>query len=114
MGNLPQGEATLYNWKQHEKLDNVLKRDKMEDCLACRLTGKSVNPSRSIASKIPVGAAAFMGLGAYSYFSGQNQLQLQRDKILKSGSRFGLRSRHAGIKGISMVLVGMGMWRLIN
>ena len=56
----------------------------------------------------------FIGLGAYSYHSGENQLQLQRAAILKSGSRFGMKSRQAGITGIAMAFVGMGLWRLIN
>lgn len=61
-----------------------------------------------------LGAAAFMGLGAYSYFSGHKQLQQQRAAILKSGSMFGMKSRQAGITGIAFTLGAIGFWRLVN
>ena len=60
------------------------------------------------------GATAFIGLGAYSYFSGKRQLQLREAAIKKSGSRFGMGSRRAGITGIALTFVGMGIWRLVN
>ena len=60
------------------------------------------------------GASAFIGLGAYSYFSGKHQLRLQQTAILKSKSRFGIPSRQAGIATIAATFVGMGIWRLIN
>ncbi|KAI6248064.1 hypothetical protein HI914_03640 [Erysiphe necator] len=69
-----------------------------EGCLTCKI----------------MGATAFFGLGMYSYFSGKAQLRLQKDKILRSGSRFGLKSRQAGITTIAMTLLGMGFWRLVN
>jgi hypothetical protein len=61
-----------------------------------------------------LGAAAFMGLGAYSYFSGHAQLRVQRAKIIESKSLFGFKSRQAGITGIALTLAGMGFWRLVN
>ncbi len=61
-----------------------------------------------------IGASAFMGLGFYSYFSGRHQLQQQQNAILKSGSRFGMKTRQAGITTIAAALVGMGFWRLVN
>ena len=60
------------------------------------------------------GASAFIGLGAYSYFSGKHQLRQQQTAILKSKSRFGIRSRQAGISTIAATLAGMGVWRLLN
>lgn len=81
-----------------EPLVNTLAKDRGGDCLSCRITG----------------AGAFMGLGAYSYFSGHKQLEQQRALILKSKSMFGMRSRQMGITGIAMSLVGMGLWRLVN
>lgn len=60
------------------------------------------------------GGGAFIGLGAYSYFSGNAQLELQREKILKSRSMFGMRSRKAGIAGISLGLAYLGIWRLFR
>ncbi|KAA6414603.1 MAG: exosome complex protein [Lasallia pustulata] len=95
------GEApnpTLYQLQQPEKLRNVLAQDKPDDCLSCRLTG----------------ATALIALGAYSYFSGSHQLQKQQAAILKSKSRFGMKSRQAGIVGIAAAFVGMGFWRLVN
>jgi hypothetical protein len=60
------------------------------------------------------GAAAFAGLGVYSYVSGTAQLNAQEAKILKSKSLFGMKSRQAGITSIALTLVGMGFWRLVN
>jgi hypothetical protein len=60
------------------------------------------------------GSAAFFGLAGYSYFSGTAQLEKQRAVILKSGSRFGMGSRKAGIVAISMGFVWMGMWRAVR
>ncbi|KAA8571482.1 hypothetical protein EYC84_001482 [Monilinia fructicola] len=56
----------------------------------------------------------FIGLGIYSYISGQSQLKAQESKILKSKSIFGMKSRQTGITGIALTLVGMGLWRLRN
>ena len=61
-----------------------------------------------------LGASAFIGLGTYSYFSGRHQLRRQEAAILKSGSMFGMRARQTGISGIAVVLIGMGLWRLVN
>ncbi|MCJ1303304.1 hypothetical protein MMC08_006112 [Hypocenomyce scalaris] len=83
--------ATLYQLQQPEKLRNVLEQDKPDNW-----------------------ATAFIGLGAYSYFSGTYQLQKQQAAILKSKSMFGMRSRQAGIVGIAVAFVGMGFWRLVN
>ena len=60
------------------------------------------------------GGGAFLGLAAYSYISGQSQLELQRAKILASGSRFGMRSRSMAITGISLGLAWLGVWRLVK
>ncbi|OAF54530.1 hypothetical protein VC83_09252 [Pseudogymnoascus destructans] len=84
-----------------EPLTTVLTNDKEEfrdDCTPCRVTG----------------AAAFAGLGIYSYYSGHAQLLAQQKAIAKSGSMFGLKSRQTGITGIAITLVGMGLWRLVN
>jgi hypothetical protein len=84
-----------------EPLTTVLANDKekiQDDCLPCRVTG----------------AAAFVGLGVYSYYSGHAQLLAQQKAIAKSGSMFGLKSRQTGITGIAVTLVGMGLWRLVN
>ncbi len=60
------------------------------------------------------GSTAFAGLGVYSYYTGHRNLELQRQRILQSGSRFGMRSRGAGITSIATMLVGLGLWRLVN
>ena len=61
-----------------------------------------------------LGGSAFIGLGAYSYFSGLNHLERNQAAILKSGSRFGLQSRRTGLAGIALAFVGMGVYRLMN
>jgi len=89
---------SLYQLQQPEKLNNVIQRDEPADCLPCRV----------------IGATAFIGLGTYSYFSGKRQLRQQQAAILKSKSMFGMRTRQAGITTIATILVGMGVWRLVN
>ncbi|KAI9806760.1 MAG: hypothetical protein M1825_006217 [Sarcosagium campestre] len=82
-----------------EQLDKLLKAEEpKEDCWPCRITG----------------SAALIGLGVYSFFSSRHQLNLQRAKIIKSGSRFGMQTRQTGVTGMAAVLVGMGVWRLVN
>ncbi|KAI0134453.1 hypothetical protein BJ170DRAFT_609950 [Xylariales sp. AK1849] len=87
---------TPYKLDKPEKLDNLLKADRGEDCLPCRV----------------VGGGAFIGLAAYSYISGTSQLEKQRAKILASKSMFGIRSRRFGIAATSMGLAWLGVWRL--
>ncbi|KAI1126355.1 hypothetical protein F5Y10DRAFT_245165 [Nemania abortiva] len=79
-----------------ESLDGLLKQDRGEDCLSCRV----------------VGGGAFLGLAAYSYFSGNAQLEQQRAAILASKSIFGIRSRRFGIATTSLGLAWLGIWRL--
>lgn len=67
-----------------------------------------------LANGFATGAGAFGGLGVYTYLSGQKQLDMQRARILASGTRFGIRSRQRGITVLSSVLVGIGLWRLVN
>ncbi|KAK7424399.1 hypothetical protein QQZ08_008658 [Neonectria magnoliae] len=86
---------TIQALERPEKLDNILRQDRGDDCLPCKV----------------VGSGAFFGLAAYSYFSGMSQLEKQRALILKSNSMFGMRSRKLGITTISVGLVWMGLWR---
>jgi hypothetical protein len=58
------------------------------------------------------GSGAFLGLGAYSYFSGMNQLERQRAAIAKS--RFGMGSRKAGIIAISAAFAWAGFYRAMK
>ena len=126
------GPAALHQLQQPEKLHRVLEQDKVDDCTSCRITGKKKHHtpytcfgsrggtwtlrrrSRADVSIAATGATAFAGLGAYTYFSSRNQLRLREAAILKSGSRFGIRSRQAGAAGIALAFVGMGLWRLVN
>merc|ERR1712098_776301 len=57
-----------------EKFQDVLRRDRGDDCLSCKV----------------VGTAVFLGLGGYSYFSGMSQLEQQKAKILQSNTMFWL------------------------
>jgi len=91
-------KATLQELQQPEKLKETLSREGSADCFSCKL----------------IAAGAFGGLGIYTYLNGRRNLELQRRKIIASGSRFGMRSRQIGITGLSTMLVGMGLWRLIN
>ncbi|KAK3305326.1 uncharacterized protein B0T15DRAFT_193509 [Chaetomium strumarium] len=89
-------DLSLKGLDRPEKLEDLLKEDRGDDCLPCKI----------------VGGGAFLGLAAYSYISGQSQLEQQRAKILASGSRFGMRSRSMGITAISLGLAWLGIWRL--
>lgn len=60
---------------------------------------------------LPTGASAFGGLGAYTYWSGQRQLRLREQEILKSGSKINMAARRLGITSIAAVLIGMGAYR---
>ncbi|KAG7286323.1 hypothetical protein NEMBOFW57_008632 [Staphylotrichum longicolle] len=89
---------SVHSLDRPEKLQDLLKEDRGDDCLPCKI----------------IGGGAFLGLAAYSYVSGQSQLEKQRAKILASGSRFGMRSRSLGITGISLGLAWLGIWRLVK
>ncbi|KAF5016370.1 hypothetical protein F66182_11966, partial [Fusarium sp. NRRL 66182] len=80
---------TLQSFERPEKLEKILRQDRGDDCLPCKV----------------VGSGAFFGLGAYSYFSGMSQLEKQKHLILRSKSPFGMRSRKFGITSISLALV---------
>lgn len=60
------------------------------------------------------GSGAFIGLGLYSYFSGRQQLRQRQAAILRSGSQWGIHTRRLGINAIASLLVGLGLWRLVN
>ena len=61
-----------------------------------------------------IGSATFTGLGIYSYASGMSQLREREMEIMKSGSRVTMQARRLGIFGLSSVLVGLGVYRLVN
>lgn len=92
-------QPTLTELRQPIKLDDVLSQQEKEyeDCTPCRL----------------MGSAAFTGLGIYTYASGRKQLHEREVEILRSGSRFGMQARKASVLGMSAVLVGMGVYRLV-
>jgi len=85
---------SLYALEPGPKPDQTL----AEGCLPCRV----------------MGGGAFIGLGVYSYISGQSQLRQQQAAILNSKSMFGMRSRQVGITSIATALVGLGIYRLVN
>ncbi|KAK4191101.1 hypothetical protein QBC35DRAFT_35471 [Podospora australis] len=81
-----------------EKLEDLLRADRGDDCLPCRV----------------VGGGAFLGLAAYSYLSGQSQLEKQQAVIMAKNPFFGMRSRRMGITGISLGLAWLGLYRLFK
>ncbi|GIZ42544.1 hypothetical protein CKM354_000580600 [Cercospora kikuchii] len=81
------------------KLSQTLKEQQKDyDCTPCRI----------------MGSTAFVGLGAYTYYSGMKQLREQESVILKSGSRFKIFPRKVAIVATSAVCAGLGMYRLVN
>ena len=114
---------SVQSLEKPEDLNGLLRQDRGDDCLPCRVIGWFLSfsslPSTHFLGvlgelNLPVGSGAFFGLAAYSYISGQSQLEKQRAKILQSKSIFGMRSRKLGIVSISLGLTWMGLWRLIN
>ncbi|KAK7932340.1 hypothetical protein PG985_003052 [Apiospora marii] len=139
---------SVHALEKPEKLQDLLKADRGDDCTPCRVVGKffalfrndNVSspphppspspPSNRRSSDAPssqqqhpsqdkdcmscrvTGGGAFLGLSAYSYWSGMNQLERQQAKILASGSRFGMRSRKFGITATSVGLAWLGIWRM--
>lgn len=61
-----------------------------------------------------MGSAAFVGLGAYTFYSGRKQLKEREVEILRAGGRLGVAGRKALILGMSLVLTGVGAWRLVD
>jgi len=90
-------DPRLYDLQQPEKLSKILKEDR-DDCLSCRL----------------VGASAFIGLGAYTYYSGKQGLKERGHIIAKQSGMGGLKWRLRGIALLSSSFVGMGLYRLVN
>ncbi|UPL00783.1 hypothetical protein LCI18_011717 [Fusarium solani-melongenae] len=89
---------TVQTLERPEKLEDILRQDRGDDCLPCKV----------------IGSGAFFGLAAYSYFSGMSQLERQKALILQSKSPFGMRSRKLGITTISLGLAWMGLWRALK
>ncbi|KYK60375.1 hypothetical protein DCS_01512 [Drechmeria coniospora] len=86
---------TLHSLEKPEDLKTLIRQDRGDDCLGCRI----------------VGSGAFFGLAAYSYFSGMSQLEKQRALIIQKNTMFGMRSRKFGIATISAGIFWMGLWR---
>ncbi|KAK8069159.1 hypothetical protein PG994_005775 [Apiospora phragmitis] len=141
---------SVHALEKPEKLQDLLKADRGDDCTPCRVVGKFFGlfrrshdddhvssppptPSLPRSSDAPslqqqqqqttgrggdctscraIGGGAFLGLSAYSYWSGMNQLERQQAKILASGSMFGMRSRKFGIAATSVGLAWLGIWRM--
>jgi hypothetical protein len=61
-----------------------------------------------------LGSSAFIGLGAYTFISGRRTLKENQQKILRSGSVFGIKSRQTALAGTSVMLLGLGIYRLAN
>ena len=69
-----------------------------EDCFSCRA----------------LGATAMTSLGAYTYYSGMNQLRERRKIIENSKSYYKYGARQLGIVSLSATFVGLGIYRMFN
>ncbi|KAI5300187.1 hypothetical protein KEM56_002664 [Ascosphaera pollenicola] len=69
-----------------------------DDCLSCKI----------------MGTGAFVGLGAYTYYSGMQGLKQQEAEIMRSATKYKMGSRKLGIVAISATLVGMGVYRALH
>ena len=102
---------SLQSLESPEKLQEMLQKERAEDCLSCKVVGKFCLPIIAQLKSIDpesndylAGCGALFGLSAYNYFSGMSQLEKQRHVIMKSQSMFGMRSRQATIASISFGL----------
>ncbi|KAF2485326.1 hypothetical protein BDY17DRAFT_293373 [Neohortaea acidophila] len=103
-------------------IDDVLsqQRAEYEDCTPCRLLGmppalapQPIPPNLTLPLQ-SAGSAAFTGLGIYTYHSGRQQLIAREKEILRSGTKYGLAARRMSLLGLSAMLVGAGVYRLVN
>ncbi|KLU86810.1 hypothetical protein MAPG_05819 [Magnaporthiopsis poae ATCC 64411] len=92
------GGPSLSSLDKPEDYKELLKQDRGDDCLACRV----------------IGGGAFFGLAAYSYISGHAELERNKALILKKNPMIGMRGRRAGITGIALGLAYLGVWRLFR
>jgi hypothetical protein len=53
-------------------------------------------------------------MGAFTYINGHYNIRKQQQKIMKSKSMLGVKGRGAAITGMSISLVGLGIYRLFN
>lgn len=86
-----------------------------DDCLSCRITGKMYCRKEQISSYLlRLGSMTMIGLGGYTYYSGMANLRKQRQAIAASSTKFGYRSRQAGIVTIALSLASVGVFRIFN
>lgn len=109
--------AALHRLDKPEDLKTVLARENEQyDCLSCRVMGKPyIQPTYVRICTFPKlrhlsGASAFIGLGAYTYWSGHRQLRLNEKQILNAG-KVGMAARSMGITGLAATLIGLGAYR---
>ena len=108
----------VYNLQKPEKLSTILQEDR-DDCLSCRLVGQLKFPfifSRewNVSLIHKSGASAFIGLGAYVFYSGREALKERGQNIAKQNGMGGVKWRLRGIALLSSSFVGMGLYRLVN
>ncbi|KAK3402023.1 hypothetical protein B0T20DRAFT_128644 [Sordaria brevicollis] len=89
---------SLHALDKPEKLKDILDKDRGDDCLPCRV----------------IGGGAFLGLAAYTYYSGHSQLTKAQAEILASKSFFKMRSRRWAITGLSCTMAYLGLYRLFK
>ncbi|KAL2202890.1 hypothetical protein CC79DRAFT_1373037 [Sarocladium strictum] len=90
--------ASVGSLSKPDDVHKLVRQDGADDCLSCRV----------------VGSGAFFGLATYSYFSGMSQLERNQQLLLQRKTMFGMKSRKAGVIGISLGLAYLGLWRAIK
>ena len=63
---------------------------------------------------IVAGSTALVSLGGYTYYSGMQQLRVQRKAIEMSKSKYKYGSRQLGILTLSATFVSMGIYRMLK
>ena len=99
-------------WNRKDEFDDP---DAFEDCVSCRVVGRSSPCSLlHLSDDVFSGSTALVSLGGWTYYSGMQQLKLQRKAIEMSKSKYKYGSRQLGILTLSATFVSMGIYRMLN
>ena len=88
--------------------------DAFEDCVSCRVFGTPSLLPLLLALTVSLGSTALVSLGGWTYYSGMQQLRLQRKVIEMSKSKYKYGSRQLGIVTLSATFISMGIYRMLN
>lgn len=80
----------------------------------CVIASAYIYNSMLTLNRAAPGATAFIGLGAYTYYTGMRNLRRQEKAIMASPTKYKLGSRQLAVATLSASLVGLGLYRAFN